>query len=93
MGAAMNLPAVSSRPAQTGLVIPAVIADAGERASYDSCRPRSAGTIYDVRPFITDDAHVVGDRQAQMESRMRGDRAMSCNTGTSFPMSPRSGGV
>ena len=28
-----------------------------------------------VRPFITDDSRVVGRRQAQMETWVRGDRA------------------
>lgn len=35
----------------------------------------SAAPLFAVRPFITDDARVVGRRQAQMETWMRGDRA------------------
>ena len=33
-----------------------------------------ASPLFAVRPFITDDARVVGRRQAQMETWMRGDR-------------------
>jgi hypothetical protein len=35
----------------------------------------SAAPTFAVRPFITDDARVVGHRQAQMETWIRGDRA------------------
>src|SRR5688500_308227 len=34
----------------------------------------SASPAWAVRPFITDDARVVGERQAQLETWMRGDR-------------------
>lgn len=46
------------------------------RASFAVCLlGLLAPPVLAVRPFITDDARVVGRRQAQMESWIRGDRA------------------